>query len=219
MTSGFIPEPLAPQGRAIFLLRHGETATDGVKRFIGQTDLPLSPRGREQAQRWGRFFREVPLAAVVSSDLARARETADLVRGGRDIPRVIKPGFRELSLGSWENMPFAKLREQAPGEFQKRGQAIDTYRPPGGESFLDLQQRAVSTFYDTIAETTCEAEDNLLIVAHAGLNRVLLCHLLGMPVVNLFRLGQAYACLNTITQKDNTFQVLRFNQRLDTQPA
>ncbi len=206
------PKALPYPGKTIFLMRHGETQSDGVKRYIGQTDLPLSTIGKSQAKSWQAFFKEIPLTAIVSSDLSRARETAAIIAGRRDIPRVAKTGFREISLGSWENMPFAALQEKAAAEFRKRGQAIDTHRPPGGESFLDLQQRAVATFYYTVAETS----GNVLIVAHAGLNRVILCHLLGMPIVNLFRLGQDYACLNTIIQRDNDFRVLRFNQSLGT---
>lgn len=202
------PKDLADQGKTIFLMRHGKTQADGIKRYIGQTDLPLSTLGRSQAKKWQVFFKEIPLAVIASSDLSRARETAAIIAGNHHISTVAKPGFREINLGSWENMPFADLQEKASGEFQKRGQAIDTHRPPGGESFLDLQQRAVSTFYYTIAETS----GNVLIVAHAGLNRVILCHILGMPLVNLFRLGQDYACLNTIIKGENGLRVVSFNQ-------
>jgi probable phosphoglycerate mutase len=214
----------------VYLMRHGETAGDGVKRYIGQTDLPLSPRGKAQAEAWGRFFRHIPLAAIVSSDLTRARESAAIIAGKRDPPLKVraKAGLREISLGGWENMAFSELQERAEGEFIKRGAAIETHRPPGGESFLDLQQRAVSTFYGIMAETADNIDDaasggahggavgagSLLIVAHAGLNRVLLCHILGMPVANLFRLGQDYACLNTLVREKEAFRLLGINQPL-----
>jgi probable phosphoglycerate mutase len=204
------PKALPYPGETIFLMRHGETRSDGVKRYIGQTDLPLSALGKCQARKWHDLFNEIPLAAIVSSDLSRSRETAAIIAGKRGIPTVAKPGFREISLGSWENMPFAALQENAAEAFRKRGKAIDTHRPPGGESFLDLQQRAVATFYYTVAETS----GNVLIVAHAGLNRVILCHLLGMPIANLFRLGQDHACLNTIIKREGGFRVVSFNQTL-----
>lgn len=202
-------KPPSHAGRTIFLMRHGETRSDGAKRYIGQTDLPLSDQGRRQAGEWHQRFKEIPLGAIVSSDLRRARETAAIIAGDRHIPTVARPGFREINLGSWENMPFAALKAHDPGAFKKRGEAMDTHRPPGGESFLDLQQRAVSTFYDTVAETN----DNILMVAHAGVNRVILCHLLGMPVANLFRLGQGYACLNTIIKSGDGFRVESLNRK------
>jgi probable phosphoglycerate mutase len=215
-------------------MRHGETDGDGVKRYIGQTDLPLSLQGRKQAEAWGRYFRHIPLAAIVSSDLSRARESAAIIAGQGGTPLKVKAGLREIFLGSWENMAFSEIQEKAQGEFRKRGAAIDTHRPPGGESFLDLQQRAVSAFYSIMAETACNADDgvadgdaagvtddtagsgaaDILIVAHAGLIRVLLCHILGMPVANLFRLAQEFACLNTLVREREAFRVLGINQAI-----
>jgi probable phosphoglycerate mutase len=157
----------------------------------------------------------------VCSDLTRARESAAIIAGRRKIPLKIKAGLREIHLGSWENMAFSEVEEKAQGEFLKRGAAIDTHRPPGGESFLDLQQRAVSTFYNIMAETAynTDAADgiagaDILIVAHAGLNRVLLCHILGMPVANLFRLAQDYACLNTLVREREAFRIHAINQTI-----
>jgi probable phosphoglycerate mutase len=193
-------------------MRHGETCTDGVKRYIGQTDLPLSPRGRAQAEAWGRHLRPIPLAAIVSSDLTRARESAAIIAGRREIPLEVAPGLREISLGRWEKMAFSALREQAPGEFFKRGAAIDTHRPPGGESFLDLQRRAVAAFHRIVTDTLGDTDGQLLIVAHAGVNRVILCHLLEMPLANLFRLGQDSACLNTIHRRKDGYRILGVNQ-------
>jgi probable phosphoglycerate mutase len=230
------PKSAACRGRIIYLMRHGETDGDGVKRYIGQSDLPLSLRGREQAEAWGRYFRHIPLAAVVSSDLTRARESAAIIAGQGGTPLKVKAGLREISLGSWEKMAFSEVQEKARGEFRKRGETIDTHRPPGGESFLDLQQRAVSTFYSIMAETAYIADDggadgcadggadgvtgdtgasaDILIVAHAGLNRVLLCHILGMPVANLFCLAQDFACLNTLIREKRAFRVLGINQTI-----
>jgi broad specificity phosphatase PhoE len=194
--------------KTIFLMRHGETESDGVKRYIGQTDLPLSTLGRQQAGGWCDFFRRIPLAAIFSSDLARTRETAAIIGAGRNMPLIAEPGLREIHLGSWENLPFVTVEKEDPEAFRERGEHIDTFRPPGGESFLDLQQRGVAAFCQAVNQT----DDNLLIVAHAGINRVILCHILEMPLGNLFRLAQAYACLNTIVSKEKSFRIVGLNQ-------
>jgi probable phosphoglycerate mutase len=211
---------VAVTATTVYLMRHGETAGDGVKRYVGQTDLPLSRRGKRQAEAWGRHFRDIPLAAIFSSDLERARESAATIAGKRPLPLKIKTGLREISLGGWENMAMAEIEEQAQREFRHRGAAIDTHRPPGGESFLDLQQRAVTTFHGILAEIArgASAAGDLLIVAHAGVNRVLLCHLLGMPLPHLFRLGQDFACLNTCVQRPDGFRVLGINATLPAAP-
>jgi broad specificity phosphatase PhoE len=193
--------------KTIFLMRHGEVLTDGVRRYIGQTDLPLSPLGRRQAEAWQRFFRSIPLTAIFSSDLARTRETAAIVAAERDIALLEEPDLREIHLGAWENVPFKTLQEQDPAAFRERGQHIDTYRPPGGESFRDLQRRAVAAFHRAVIQT----DGSLLIVAHAGTNRVILGHILEMPLRHIFRLAQDHACLNTLNPTDDGFRMAGLN--------
>jgi alpha-ribazole phosphatase len=194
--------------RTIYLMRHGETASDGVKRYIGQTDLPLSPLGRQQGEVWRRYFRNIPLTAVYASDLSRTRETAAIVAADRDIPLIVEPDLREIHMGSWENLAFETLRKQDPEAFRERGEQIDTYRPPGGESFRDLQRRAVAAFKRAVDRTP----GSLLIVAHAGVNRVILCHILAMPLRHIFRLAQDHACLNTLISADDGFRVVGLNR-------
>jgi len=94
-----------------------------------------------------------------------------------------------------------------PQEFRERGHNIAGFRPPGGESFTDLQQR-VLPFFLTVLENLRE---HVLIVGHAGVNRVILCYLLGMPLNNLFRIGQDYGALNIITTEVEPFCIRTIN--------
>jgi probable phosphoglycerate mutase len=83
------------------------------------------------------------------------------------------------------------------------------YRPPEGESFRDLQKRVLPVFKEIVSA----ARGNVLIVAHAGVNRVVLCHVLGMPINHLFRIAQDYGCLNVIETRGNLFSVTSLNAR------
>lgn len=196
----------------IHLLRHGHIQDGPRKRFIGQTDPPLSSVGRAQAKSWGDVFLGIDLRLVLCSDLQRSRETARImVRERADLVRV-EPGLREIDLGNWDGREMAAIRASSPREWEKRGQNLAGYRPPGGESFADLALRVIPVF----EEIEAAIEGQVLIVGHAGVNRVLLCHVLGMPLENLFRLGQDYGRLNLIRRKEAGYQVQGLNMnRLD----
>ncbi|MBC2744196.1 MAG: alpha-ribazole phosphatase [Desulfosarcina sp.] len=190
--------------KKILLLRHGEVqAETDEKRFIGQVDLPLSDMGRHQAQCWWKCLSDAPLERIISSDLSRCMETARIIAAHRSMNVAPLAGLREINLGQWDGMSFRKVKERWPDAFQKRGMEIARFRPPEGESFLDLQQRVVSVFEKAVDQTG----KNILIVAHAGVNRMILCHLLGMPPENLFRIAQGWGAMNLIDRQFNKYSI------------
>jgi probable phosphoglycerate mutase len=181
--------------RCIYLLRHAEPLLEpGGRRYIGQTDPPLSPFGIGQAQRWRDCFGDIAMEGFFSSDLQRAAHTARIIAGGRESEVLLLPELRELNLGVWEGFSFDEVRQKDPQGFEQRGLDPAHYRPPGGESFDDLRRRGVPAFERIMAQVV----GRVLVVGHAGVNRVILCHLLGVPLAHLFRLGQDYAGLNVV---------------------
>jgi alpha-ribazole phosphatase len=182
--------------RTVLLIRHGEIAGDAAHRFIGQTGLPMSAHGeaqiRELARRLaGRWTPDV----IYCSDLIRSRRTAELLADECAVPLRIQPELREINLGAWEGLSRREVAEQQPAEYERRGRDIENFRPPGGESFADLRARVLG-FWQSLAAGN--GEGTMAIAAHAGVNRVILCHVLGMPLRNLFRLAQRPGCLNVI---------------------
>lgn len=175
-----------PAPTDICLLRHGETASEGPgRRYIGWRDVALSDAGVVQAQSWAERFSQTGLHAIYTSDLSRCRDTADRIAGKRGLEVKMAPEFREVHLGRWEGIPFDEMKNSHPQAYAARGRDIAGHRPPGGESFIDLLERAWPKF-EALTET---AEGAVLIVTHAGVIRVLLCRLLEMPLANLFRIG------------------------------
>ena len=184
----------------IYLMRHGDSRQDEVKRFIGQTDTPLNETGRKQAVWWREEFLSLFFDRIYCSDLSRSVETAEIIAVNRQEPVRLVPEFREINLGKWDGLPMQEVRSRYPEEFEKRGANLVSYRPEGGESFLDLSARVLPAF--ELITRDVESE-RVLIVGHAGVNRIILCHLLGMPPAGLFRLCQDYCCLNIIvSEKD-----------------
>lgn len=202
----------AGSGQKIFLLRHGEIqGAGGEKRFIGQTNVPLNNQGGLQAECWRQWLAGVPLARIIASDLIRCTQTARIIAAGRSVPVEALTGLREICLGQWDGMSFGRVKQRWPDAFQQRGLDIARFRPPGGENFRDLQQRVIPVFEKVVNQATVP----ILIVTHAGVNRVILCHILGIPIDDLFSIDQSYAAMNLIDHHAGRYRVHSLNLRPD----
>jgi probable phosphoglycerate mutase len=190
--------------RLVYLARHGLVGPPGEpKRFIGQVDPLLSDQGIEQARQLGRELSDIAFTAIFCSDLQRSFKTAEIVAGGQTARLQARRDLREIGLGEWEGLTFEEVRSRYPEEFRERGQDIAHYHPPGGESFADCSSRVVSAFEEILTSM----DGNVLIVGHAGVNRAILCHVLGMSLGHLFRIGQDYGCLNLIRCTDSGYRL------------
>lgn len=178
----------------VLLFRHGHVGHKREKLFLGKTDLPLSAEGRRQAEAWRHPFQARPPCRMVSSPLRRALEFARILAGDRENNITVCPELAEIDLGDWDGRPMHDIRQTDPAAWQARGDNLARFRPPNGESFEDVQKRTVPAFQKLIDHSDPE----LIVVAHAGVNRVILSHLCGMPLEHLFRIGQDYACLNVL---------------------
>src|SRR5687768_17379924 len=127
-------------GTQVVLIRHGETEWNRDQRIQGHLDVPLSERGLRQAERLAAWLAEEAPAAVLSSDLRRARVTAEVLAAGR-VPVVLEPRIREGRFGSFEGLTTAEIREAFPEEFRAWREDAVRHRPPGGETLEDLQER------------------------------------------------------------------------------
>jgi broad specificity phosphatase PhoE len=201
------PQSACESHGRIYLLRHGAVrSSEGGKRYIGWQDIALSNVGIGQADMWANYFAALTLKEIYCSDLVRCHETARIIGVRCSIePRAIQE-LREVCLGAWEGQCFDTVQRLHPQAFQERGDHIADYRPPGGESFRDLQKRVWPVFETIVRRLSGQA----LIVSHAGVIRVLLCQILGIPLENLFCIGQSVGALNIIDvrKKGNRVQAL-----------
>ncbi len=194
--------------RTIYLVRHGQIRRDDdLPRYVGQIDLPLSEAGRRQAEELARRFRLAGLGAIACSDLSRSVETARIIGDAAGLQATPRRDLREVSLGDWEGCPQREIEQRFPEQFRARGEDLAGFRPPGGESFSECGERVIRAFHELVRTTVGE----LLIVGHAGVNRLLLCHVLGMLPANLFRLGQDYGCCNVLRCDGSRYQVSVMN--------
>lgn len=193
--------------KLIYLARHGDIGLGRGKRYIGRSDLMLSALGKQQAAVLKEIFSRVPLDDIYCSDLRRSQQTADIIASAHQILPIARVELRELNMGDWEGKLFSEVRTEFPLEFKKRGDNIANYCPPQGESFSDCLNRAIPFF-----ESLTQSEGNtILIVGHAGVNRVILCRVLGLPLENVFRLEQSYGCVNLICREGFEYRVMYLN--------
>lgn len=186
----------------IYLIRHGEITQSSPRRFVGQSDLLLTDRGREQMRQVAEYLVGRGLPRLLCSPLSRCVESAGIVGKALGLEPEVAADLREIGLGVWEGLTVEEVRERFPGDYEARGRDLARFRPAGGESFADVERRTWPAFNAISKSNFPQA-----IVAHGGVNRVLLCRILGMPLENLFRLGQDYACLNVVRRGRDGFCV------------
>ncbi|MHB0913997.1 MAG: alpha-ribazole phosphatase [Armatimonadota bacterium] len=192
----------------IYLIRHGETAWNKGGAYAGSTDIPLNDTGRRQAEMLAE--RLTNLDAVYSSDLSRARDTARTIaeRSGLDVQEFA--GLQEVNYGEWEGVSEAEIAVRYADLYQAWRENPAEVSTPNGESFGAVRDRAMAVFSRIARE---HADEEIAIVAHKSVNRVILCELLGMEVNSYRRIAQENVCINTISYRDDRFVVESVNDR------
>ncbi|MGY1425493.1 histidine phosphatase family protein [Lysobacter sp. A289] len=194
----------------ILLARHGETRWNAEGRYQGQADIPLSEIGESQARALGERLREVSITRAVASPLSRARRTAEWALGDRAGMLAIDPDFSEIAHGTWEGLLASEIGERDPDRLRAWRDAPHEVLMPQGESLqhvFDRAWRALLRAGDGLGD-----DDTLLVVAHDAVNRVLLCHVLGIPLRRLWGFRQAPTTLNLLEGLDiDHLDVVRLN--------
>lgn len=183
-----------------YIVRHGKTAWNIAGRIQGQSDMPLSPLGYEQARMLGIRLQQVKLAAAYCSDLSRAVQTAETVLQGHGIPVQRATDLREFAYGPWEGLSFQEAQRDFPVEYAEFIRMSVTFAPPGAETAIEVTERA-RRFRDGLLATHGPADD-LLIVGHSGSLKGLLVTALGLPVEAFWRFRLVPASLSIVTIHD-----------------
>ena len=190
----------------IYLVRHGQVVGHEEKRYNGQGDVPLTPQGEAQFGMLQLRLSGKPITAVYSSDLQRCLEGARVLAKPFDLQPAALADLRELHIGDWEGMTWQELQARYPKEWQARLADIVNYRVPGGENLVDLAARVLPVIGEIAARHQGE---EVVVVGHGGVNRVVLLDAIGAPLTSLFHLEQDYGCLNTIDYYADGNQVVR----------
>ncbi|MCC2958099.1 histidine phosphatase family protein [Massilia sp. IC2-477] len=153
----------------ILLIRHGETAWNAEKRLQGHLDIPLNAEGERQAALLGAALAAEPVDHIVSSDLMRARQTAEAIAHTRGARVATDPALRERCYGGFEGLLYSEIAARFPLEFAAwQARDVDGVLPPGtnqGESFRQFYERAVGAI---LAHAQAHPGKTIALVAHGG---------------------------------------------------
>lgn len=155
----------------ILLIRHGESTWNAEGRWQGQGDPPLSERGRAQAEALANEFATHGIEVLISSDLLRAQQTAQILAQNSGLDVVFEPRFREMAVGCWTGCSHDEIRTRFPEDFARFFDGDLDLRAGGGETFREMHQRVVTAFAEVQASYTHE---RIAIVTHRGVIRSLL---------------------------------------------
>ncbi|WP_024955575.1 histidine phosphatase family protein [Sulfurospirillum arcachonense] len=181
----------------IYLVRHGHIDTGEEKRYVGRTDILLDKLGKEQAKSLQEYFRLIPIDTVFTSSLSRCVETANIICQSKNlIPHQIRE-FQEIDMGTWENIPMSLIKTNNAQAYEQRGQDLEHFTPPQGESFGALSQRVMKALNEIIQANN----GTIIIVAHAGVNRVILRYFLNISFQNIFTIKQPYVSVYKLERK------------------
>ncbi|MEG0590716.1 MAG: histidine phosphatase family protein [Lachnospiraceae bacterium] len=153
----------------LYIIRHGETNWNKERKIQGASDIPLNDFGRVLAQQTAQGLKEIPFDAAFTSPLCRARETAQIILEGRDVPLVEDDRIKEICFGEYEGLCCSEEGWNVPDSgFENFFQAPDQYHPPkGGEDFTTVLNRLNSFLQELYQKKEWETK-NVLLATHGA---------------------------------------------------
>lgn len=203
--------------RRIYLMRHGEVEYfDRSGKPFRPDEVPLTDRGRQQATKAAEILRDVALDRVLASPLLRTVQTAELVLAGRHVPIEQHEAIREIAPGRLRELSIdpETLRRSFLGAFGLELSPSDRFL--GGETFEAMLARVLGFFRDLLRNPDW---NDVLIVAHGGVNRAILTEALGTGLSGFGRLEQDPACINILDVDEERRVLVRMINFSPTNPA
>lgn len=180
----------------LILVRHGRTLWNSTGRFQGQSDIQLSKEGLEQAKTLADNFPVEHIDKVYSSNLSRAFVTGKTIADKFNVPIIADEQLREISFGLWEGLTYDQIHDKWPKEIDGMFDRPDLASMPEGESFPEVQARAIKALNKIIADNQ---DKTIVVTAHGGILRTILAHALHMPLRYIWTLRQDNTAVNIVT--------------------
>jgi broad specificity phosphatase PhoE len=196
------------QERVIHLVRHGETDWNQSGRIQGHRDPPLNDIGRAQARLVSHRLAQLGPAALYSSDLQRAYETAQIIGAALGSRVIQKPSLREINFGIWQGWTSQEIRQRDPQGYAARRASPYDVTPEGGETWRCFYARAVLAVHEILASTDAKC---IVVVAHSGICTVLGLRALGLDCTGKRTFGNDNCAIHTIAITGNDWRAVMLN--------
>lgn len=212
----------------LFLVRHGQTSANLQGVFCGLTDVALTPQGVAQASEVAGWLAGVTFSDVVSSQLLRARHTADIVLAGHPCNARTDSQLNEMNFGEWEMRHHHDLQKEDSDAWAAWVADWQQASPTGGESFPQFSARIERVIQPLLSVSACsqQPQDNRqlqdnhqLLVAHQGVLSLMLARLLAMPAAAMWHFHFEQGAYSVLDIHDGFVALRAFNSRAVWQPA
>ncbi len=180
----------------LYLVRHGETEWNRETVFRGTVDIPLNDNGVAQARAAARSLSGVPVSAVVSSPLSRARATAEAIARPHKLEVRLDPDLTDLCFGEWQGLGLEEVRRRFPDLYQQWVKRPEAVRFPGGEDLPSVLDRALAAADRVLRERPGEA---VVLVSHRVVLKLLVAHALGLGAAGFWRVAVEPASISLLS--------------------
>lgn len=193
----------------LILIRHGETDWNVTLKYQGQNQIPLNMQGRKQSELAAQRLQRTPIAAIYTSDIKRAWETADIIGEMLGLKPQPMAELREIDVGQWEGLTPEELYRRFPEHMAEYERDPARTVRLGGESYAQLQARALIALKRI--EEAHNLEETILAISHGGTIRALLCHVIGLDLIYFGRMWLDNGSLTELRFKEKGWRLVRFN--------
>jgi probable phosphoglycerate mutase len=208
------------QPTTILLIRHGETAWNAERRLQGHLDIELNPEGERQAALLAAALADEKIDNIVSSDLLRARQTAEAVARVQDLPVQLDRELRERCYGGFEGLLYAEIAQRFPLEFVAwQARDVDAMLPDGrnrGETFRQFHTRATTAM---LRWAGAHPGKTLALVAHGGVLECAYRAAQELPLASPRDFKVHNASINRFTVEDGVLKLASWGEIDHLRPA
>ena len=198
----------------IILIRHGETEWNRREIFRGRIDIELNETGIRQAELLARYLSQVKIAAIYSSPLRRALETAETMASYHKLEVVTTPKLIDFDYGEWQGLPHQEVKDKYRELYAEWLKNPHRVKMPGGESLSDVRRRALNV----VGSVTSRYQDTVVLVSHRVVNKVLICALLGLNNSHFWNVKQDVGAITTFAHENDRFILTRHNDNSFLKP-
>lgn len=188
----------------LYIIRHGQTDWNKIRKMQGHSDIPLNDYGRELAKVTADGLSEVSFDLAYTSPLIRAKETAEIILDGREVPLIEDERIKEIGFGVCEGMEFDREMDTGIGaELVKFFDEPASYQPPKGAESIESLMERTDTFLKELYHNDALQNSNILLSTHGAALRGLLASIKGLPIEELWQGGVQKNCAVSIIEVRN----------------
>lgn len=192
----------------LLFIRHGQTAWNAAGRYQGRTDVPLDVTGRAEARALAEALADEPVTRLLCSPLERARDTAAPLGLAWGVEPELEPDLLEMDFGAWEGLTAAEIEARDGAAYAAWLADAEQSAPPGGETLAEVLARVVR-LYERLRRGPDEV---VALVAHVSPLKLLILHLLGLPLDRHRAFHLPRGSLSVVEVEDRTAVLHCFGQ-------